>query len=185
MRYHPDRNHGNHFAIQHFQEVQEAYDILSNPVKRNEYHQQRWVEHPFQKRQPIVLRAEDLLMQAKAIEKKLGQIDVFRMDQPALQRELEQLLNSHHLSLLETTDGSNTNAELFQSLLRSANKLPNPLLQEIHLRLIKVAGTDNKALLQLQGFMAAKKRQYFWDKYKGFIVLLIALALCAIIYSIA
>jgi molecular chaperone DnaJ len=37
MRYHPDRNTGDEQAALHFKEAAEAYDVLSNPEKRERY----------------------------------------------------------------------------------------------------------------------------------------------------
>jgi curved DNA-binding protein CbpA len=36
-KYHPDKNSGNQAAEEKFKEVQEAYAVLSNPVKRKKY----------------------------------------------------------------------------------------------------------------------------------------------------
>jgi curved DNA-binding protein CbpA len=37
MKYHPDRNHGEKLAEERFKEIQEAYQVLSDTVKRKKY----------------------------------------------------------------------------------------------------------------------------------------------------
>lgn len=37
FKYHPDKNAGNRFATAKFREIQEAYEVLSNPGIRKEY----------------------------------------------------------------------------------------------------------------------------------------------------
>lgn len=42
MNYHPDKNPDDPFAVAYFNDVTEAYEILTNPSKKESYLQERW-----------------------------------------------------------------------------------------------------------------------------------------------
>ena len=41
-QYHPDKKNNDPYAAAQFSNIKEAYEILSNPVKKDQYLQQRW-----------------------------------------------------------------------------------------------------------------------------------------------
>ena len=48
LKFHPDKNDGDDFFTEHFKELQEAYEILSNEKKRKIYHTERGFTQPFE-----------------------------------------------------------------------------------------------------------------------------------------
>src|SRR5437667_2217738 len=40
--YHPDKNANDQHALVHFNIIKEAYEVLSHPLKKEQYLQQRW-----------------------------------------------------------------------------------------------------------------------------------------------
>lgn len=184
MRYHPDRNQGSLFARQHFQEIQEAYEVLSNPVLRSEYHMQRAVQYPGNRSQLPPITVADLLKQAEQDKAHWYGMDAFRMDHPALAQRMYQLMNDRHLHLAQTASDKERK-ELLTHLLQLGKLLPYPLLEDLAARLQTLAGNDTENQELLSVFLHNKKNQHRWDKYKGFIILLIALLICLLIFLIA
>jgi molecular chaperone DnaJ len=187
MRFHPDKNIGNPYVIRHFHEIQEAYEVLSNPVRRNEYHQKRWQDPELNMlfRSNYEVTPELLLLNALKTEKFVQGLDVFRMNYDALNAQLEQLLNDNHLNLLLDQQMVDINEKIITAVLNAAKPLPFRYYSTLSGKLIKLAGTGNDMIFTIYKQLQKKRNQYLWDKYKGVLMILIALVICYLIYKIA
>ena len=122
-QYHPDKNDGNQLSAIQFTEIREAYDVLIDKKKREEYHYKQYANTengiaftPFS--------AGELLKQAVALENKLKLTDPFRIDRDALLFEMKSLLTDHTIQLLAAETDSTLAQKFTESLLQSCHFLP-------------------------------------------------------------
>ncbi len=187
MRYHPDKNTGNILAVQHFREVQEAYTILSNPVKRSEYHQIRWQNPGYQNRYaaPVTITPRLLIREAQKMADQVRGMDVFRMNQEALFRELGQLMSPRHILVLQESAEPLLVQDFIEIQLRSMDPLAYNYWIRLLPQLVQIAGTDNHLLEFIHRKQKEKLRQRRWIKIQPVLLALTVAMICLLIYIIA
>lgn len=72
LKFHPDKNDGDKFFEERFKEIQEAYEVLSNPQKRNSYDQvyKNSSNNHWSKEEELRRREEELRRKEEELKRK-------------------------------------------------------------------------------------------------------------------
>ena len=92
LQYHPDKNNNDPYAVAYFSEIKEAYETLTNPVKKDIYLQERWYNRATgNKRTQEFITPVTVLKEVLAFEKYTSSMDVFRIDKELLFSYMNEL----------------------------------------------------------------------------------------------
>lgn len=185
LKYHPDKNEGDHLSAAVFREVQEAWEVLSDPKQREEYNYKRWynrsIGEGFAERP---LTPENILAESRKLRNYVNTMNIFQLDYDALSFHIRQLLNETNIGILHQARESATNRQIGESLLKASDPLPLRYLQPIVLLLVQLAGSDEQLIRQIDYSVRQRTRRAYWEKYKWVLVLLITGAICWIMYLV-
>ena len=186
IRYHPDKNNGDHLAAARFVEIQEAWEVLSDPQKREEYNYNRWytrrtgaayTEKP--------LMPEEILASSDKVKNAIASMNFFQVDVRSLSNHIRQLLNETSLNILQQFNRQNTNRQIIKNLLQAAAPLPLKEHLPVHETLMQLAGEDEEMKQLLQQALRSKKQRDQWDRYKWLVVVLIIAFICWLMVAVA
>lgn len=186
LKYHPDKNAGDHLSAALFREIQEAWEVLSDPKQREEYNYKRWYNRSMGKSfTERALTSTAILAECQQLKSYIVSMNIFQVDYDALSFHIRQLLNDSNIGILQQANDISTNRAVNSALLRAAEPLPLLYLQPIAGLLIKLAGGDEPTLRAIQEAVQQRKRRDYWDKYKWVLVVVITALICWIMYKAA
>ena len=185
--YHPDKNVEDEVASTQFMEVQEAYDVLTDPEKKEIYLQQRWYEQSVGRKLAgsTPLTAVSILQDTLRLNKYVSGLNPFRIDHEGLLQYQLQLLSTDAIAILKSENNHQLNNEIIRLILENSKSFK--LLQATRLseRLSQLAEKESIEERNIELFIAKISQEEFWQKWKIPVFLFITILLCYLIFKSA
>lgn len=183
QQYHPDKNNNDPYASAHFTAIKEAYEVLTNPAKKEYYLQQRWYNQSIGKRKSQdIITPVTILMQVVELEKYVSTLDVFRMNKKGLEEYILGLLPDSTIDVLKNFNDPDINRQIATMVIKAMNPLPPGYSGAIMIQLKKLAAGDEKNEIIVAEYIQKKAKKNRREKYSLLLILVITLFLCAIIF---
>lgn len=186
FKYHPDQNPDSQFAEAQFNEIQEAYSVVSNKAKRQKYDEERWLTGMSNRaKDKQEISPQWILHECKKLSKHMMHIDSYRMSHGSLSAYIKLLLSDAHMAVLQKQSTPEINEEIIKEILVSTQNLNYRYLPEITEKLTILANNDESINSYVKAKVTERKKANSWDKYMPLFVVVITLLLCAVMYIYA
>ena len=180
-KYHPDKAPDNPFADAHFKEIQEAYEVLSDQARRAKYDEERWLRGLSNRsKNAVQITPEWLLGEAQRLRKHMNTVDTYHMNHAALRDYVVALLKDEHLSVLQG-NGDTSNA-IADEIFNSTRLLHHRYTPDVKTVLMKLAHDNQSLQNRIFQWEAQRRREYNYERYRPFIVLLFAILIALLIW---
>lgn len=183
LQYHPDKNPKDPYAATQFAAIKEAYEVLTNPGKKEYYLQQRWYQQSTgSRRKQDVITPVNVLKQSLELEKYVSKLDVFRMDKTGLQQYLLDILTDDSIAQLRGFGEPVTIGEINRVLLRALQPLPAQYSRPVVEQLAKLVAGNLPAEQELHTYTRKSDNRNRREKYSLLLIIAATLLLCLLIF---
>ena len=182
MVYHPDKNPNDKYAEAQFNDIKEAYEILTNPVRKENYLQQRWYNQSIGKRRTAqAITPVSILKLVLELEQYVSRLDVHRMNKEGLSNYVDELLSTGTIEKLRQFNEPEINRQIITSTLSAMQPLTMKFVGNLPERLRTLAD-DETSLHRIKNFLKNRKKASLWERYKVAVIILFTVSICLLIY---
>ena len=184
-QYHPDKNGNDLYAAAQFEIIKEAYEVLSNPSKKEYYLQQRWYDQSMGKKsRAMVITPVAILKQLLELDKYISTVDVHRMDKEGLHTYISHILSDETIEKLNAFNEIHINKTIVETILKSIRPLPYSFAKPLSVKLRRL-NADAGTIEIINQYIQHSRNSDAWNKYKIWLLFLIVILLCLLIYVIS
>lgn len=184
MLYHPDKHNEDKIASAHYREIQEAYDTLSDPYKKEAYLQQRWYEQSMGRKMTgsAPLTSSTILRDAISLEKYISTLDPFRIDKEGLFGYIQKLLSDDAIDILLSENEPGLISNITGILIKCGKVFTLSQAEKLTLLLNKISKKNSAESIAIQHYLSEKTKEASRDRWKMPIILIVTVLLCLLIY---
>jgi molecular chaperone DnaJ len=178
LKYHPDRHNNNEHLTEHFREIQEAYETLTNPARRIEYDN----KHGFATLKKKIKTPQSVLSEANRLRNYVQTLSHSNIDQRALEFHLRQLTTEQTIYVLQGPELLVPRQELIHVVLDTSWFLSYNNLSGLHKDLLQIAGNDPFSNELIATVMKERRLRHNKEKILPWLVILITILLVWLMY---
>lgn len=184
MLYHPDKHDEDKIASAQYREIQEAYDTLTDPYKKEAYLQQRWYEQSMGRKLSgtAPLTSSTILRDALSLEKYISTLDPFRIDKEGLLQYIQKLLSDDAIDILHTENEQGILSNITSILIKSGKVFTLSQAERLALLLDKLSKKNSTDCISIQHYLSQKTKEANRDRWKIPVILIVTVLLCLLIY---
>ena len=184
-RFHPDKTNSDPYALAQFNAIKEAYEVLTNPQRKEKYLQQRWYQKSTgSKKSAEVLTPVSLLKQALELDKYVAGLDVHRMDKAGLLGFINEILSPATSAVLNSFQDLSINNEIVLTILRTARPLNYNQVVLLRENINKVA-TDEVTREKINHYYRVREKMHKWERIRIWVILAITLLITFAIFLLS
>lgn len=180
LQYHPDKNPNDKYAEARFHDIKEAYEILTNPYKKEIWLQERWLHQVMNKTNfdTKPLTPFTILYEVLQWEKEIYHSDKFRINLQHIQKKLDKLLSETNVNCLLSFNESEINVQILIHLLRTLSWIPFAIAKNYLEDMIKIANGNSENLQMIKAFVKGKKKELILNRWKIPFIIICTILIC-------
>lgn len=183
MMYHPDKTKNDPYADAKYEEVREAYEVLSNPGRKEAYLQERWYDQSIgNKRKAEPITPVSILKLSLELEKYVSSLDVNRMNKEGLYNHISELLSSDTIDKLNRYNEAAITQQIINTILMAMKPLPLNFAITLSTKLEQLANHDETSLQRINSSLREHRKNFFWKRYQVFLIVVISILICLLIF---
>jgi len=182
MRYHPDRNQGDALAAEVFSDIAEAYSILSDPAERRKYNEKKFNIFESGRYYTAVITQASIIADINKLQQTIATLDPYRLNRDALYVSICRIVSEDVIAFLKKEQDKTFNRLFIERIIQCSKLLTLQYIDKISPALFDIAGDDETARSHIHLLIQTTRRSNTWNRYKAVVVIVIALALCLLVF---